>query len=392
MIPGIELSKVLGEGGMATVYKGVQTSLDRPVAVKVLKQNLLAVEDVRQRFIEESRIIAKLTHPNIIQIIDQGITKDGSPYFIMPFVPGVNLRAALAKSALSMNFALEFFAQIAKALAYAHKNNIVHCDIKPENILVDFEGHTRILDFGIAQLTKKLADESEEEKKYILGSENYMAPEQLLGSSNATAQSDIYALGVIMYEYFTNTYPKKNISPAQINQGTPAAINTLIMECIQQSPAKRVQDAQTIYTRILRVLDGKHINEEQRKRAQNDVTKSFQLLDVIREDKFGSVYLFSEQSSQNMFIIKKKPNTIPGYAQAKELVGIKHPNIAQLYGTSRNARAYILVQEYCEGGSLADRLIHGFNLDDFYSTAVGIAKAMRAAHEKNIVHGNLRPK
>lgn len=391
-IPGYTINGTLGEGGMATIFKGVQDSLNRPVAIKVLKDSVSQHETVRELFRQESLIIAKLHHPHIIQVIDQGITQEGRPYFIMPFIKGINLKAAFGKASLSVNRALDMFAQIAKALSYAHKNDVVHCDIKPENIMVDFEGDVRVLDFGISQLASKLGKQSGNEQELMMGSEAYMSPEQQLGISKATTKSDIYSLGVLMYLYFNKRLPQgqpqdRNGFGAEV----PVTIVNLILDCLNPAPGKRPESAEAIKVILLRALQGEHLDAGQKERAQSDLKKSFSLLDVIKEDSHGAVYLFEEQTSKSFIVIKKKPNSIPGYQEAKKLTKVKHPNIAQLFGTSKNERVFILVQEYCRGGALADQLARKYSLEEFTQIALSIAKGMSAAHERGITHGNLRP-
>ncbi|MFL0809528.1 MAG: protein kinase [Agarilytica sp.] len=388
-IEGYRNLKLVGEGGMAYIYKAVQCSLERDVAIKVLKQKLADENEIRERFFQESQIIAQLNHPNIIQVFDRGVTTDGSPYFVMPFIKGASLETAYKKQALQQHQVLNIFTQICKGLAYAHKNKVVHCDIKPENILVDFEGNAIILDFGISQL---FSEGNTVEENYIYGTENYMAPEQQLGLSHTTALSDLYSLGVMMYRFLSRQHPEKPpLSLSNFDSKIPKLLDDVVLACLEQEAEARPESAEYIKNTLLKVLQGDHLNTKQKQRAQADVKKSFQLLDVIKETRFGAIYLFEETTSQNLFVIKKKPSKSGGYEQAKRLVGFEHPNINPVYGASKNARVFILVTQYCTGGSLADQLIQRFDLNTFYPIAIGIAEAMQAAHKANIVHGNVRP-
>ncbi len=392
LISGYKTTGILGEGGMATVFKGVQLSLNREVAIKVLKLSLKNQDEIRSRFQQESFIIARLNHPNIIQVIDQGITDEGCPYFIMPFIKSVNLKSAFETGKITNNRALDIFAQVAKALSYAHKNNVIHCDIKPENILVDFEGNVRVLDFGISKLAKKMSKNTQAEQDYIAGSASYMSPEQQLGISKVSIKSDIYSLGVVMYQFFTNQLPNGGIAPPiNLNRNTPELISSLIMKCLERSPSKRPENAEQIVISLLSVLKGEHITNDKRRRAQSDVKKSFQLLDVIKEDRYGAVYLFEEKTSATHYIVKKKPLSHNEVAITKYLSELNHNNIVRQYGTSENARIFISVQEYCRRGSLAERLAQSLDLEEFYRVATGIVEGLCAAHTNHIVHGNIRP-
>ncbi len=389
-LAGYHIESTLGDGGMATVYKGTQLSLQRPVAIKVLKHKLLEQPEIRRHFERESIIIARLNHPNIIHVIDQGILSDGRPYFVMEYVKSIGLHTAMDKGKLTTNRALDIFTQIAKALAYAHKNGVIHCDIKPENILVDFEGFVRVLDFGIAQILEDTTGSGE--LNFVMGTENYMSPEQHRSMTEATEKSDLYALGVLMYRYFTSQFPKEGATSArQLNHDLSPELDQLISQCLAPLPANRPENAESVKNRLLRALQGKHLNPQQQQRANAGVEKSFHLLDVIKEDKHGAVYLFEEENNGTLFIIKKKKQGNPGYASAKRLAQINHDHIVKIFGASQNERAFILVMEYCRGGALSDRLAAPFDIDNFLIIAKQLVDGLLTAHNAGITHGNLRP-
>ncbi|MFL0801271.1 MAG: protein kinase [Agarilytica sp.] len=391
-LKGYKIGAQIGDGGMATVYKGLQLSLQRPVAIKFLKSKLIDHQEIRKRFERESLIIARLNHPNIIHVIDQGITDDGRPYFVMEYVKSIGLDSAMRKGSMNTNRALDVFTQVAKALAYAHKNGVIHCDIKPENILVDFEGFVRVLDFGIAQIYEDVEGGSKEGEGYVMGSENYMAPEQHQSITQATEKSDLYALGVIMYAYFTQQLPgDKPLVPSQINRSVSGDMDTLILQCLARSPEERPASADIVRNTLLKLLQGGHLNKQQKQRASIDVKKTFRLLDVVKEGDHGAVYLFTEEGANALFVIKKKPINSPGHATAKHLVDVRHRNIVKVLGTSQNERAFILVMEYCSGGSLAERLVKPYAHESFLTIAQQILDGLIAAQKENIIHGNLRP-
>ncbi len=209
-----KVSSKIGEGGMATVYKGVQVSLDRPVAIKVLSHAMATDEELLERFQRESRIIARLTHPNIIHVIDRGITRDGRPYFVMEYVDGTDLAHLIRSGGLDQNRKLDVVLQVCKALAYAHKNGVIHRDIKPANILIDRDGNARVLDFGIAQFLDDTRDGTDRtETGAVMGTYAYMSPEQRLSAHQVTAASDLYSLGAVMYELFSGRRPEGRLRP-----------------------------------------------------------------------------------------------------------------------------------------------------------------------------------
>ena len=192
---------------MATVYKGRQVSLNRPVAIKVLSKKLTENREIVERFNQEALIIARLTHPNIIHVIDRGVL-NGMYYFIMDFVSGTDLSKIIKKGSYETNKKVEVIIQVCKALSFAHKNGITHRDIKPANILINAEGDALVSDFGIAQLfDKSEGGQQLTSDGTVMGTVAYMSPEQKVNSKNVTSASDIYSLGVVMYELFTGTPP-----------------------------------------------------------------------------------------------------------------------------------------------------------------------------------------
>ena len=198
-----EILEMIGSGGMATVYKAKCRVLNRYVAIKVLKDSLKYDMDVVKRFNAESRAAAGLSHPNIVQVYDVSET-GGLDYIVMEYVDGITLKDYIkSKVALPWREACEFAVQIGKALECAHKNQIIHKDIKPHNILLTRDGMIKVADFGIAQAVTtetRVADNSN------LGSVHYISPEQGRGGY-IDERSDIYSLGVVLYEMLTGKLP-----------------------------------------------------------------------------------------------------------------------------------------------------------------------------------------
>lgn len=391
-LTGYSIGEKLGAGGMATVFKGLQLSLQRPVAVKVLSHALQADDDVRMRFTRESLIIARLNHPNIIHVIDQGITEDGCPYFVMEYVNGVGLDSVIRQGGVSLGRSLDICIQIAKALSYAHKNGIVHRDIKPANVLVDFEGSVRVLDFGIAHFYDEETGVSHTGRGDVMGTFAYMAPEQQESADRVTARSDLYSFGVLMYQLFTGKLPAGRFPDPRVhNPLLPPALEALILGCLEHDPSTRPVSADAVRNALLHVAQGGHIGKDQIAKARTDVKKNFVLLDVIKEDLYASVYLFEEQATSTLLVIKKKPIQSAGYDTVGAIAKLKHRSLVAVLGTSRNERSFIVVMEYLSGGSLSDRLTRPFELPSFYSTAIQICDAMQFVADAGFVHGNLRP-
>lgn len=385
----------IGEGGMATVYRGVQLSLNRPVAIKVLSAQLSNNPSIRKRFARESLIIARLNHPNIIHVIDKGTTSSGRPVFVMEFVEGENLADAIKGGALDFKRKIDVIVQVCKGLAYAHKLGVIHRDIKPANILLDTEGHARLLDFGIASFFEEEQQAQGDETRIIMGTDSYMAPEQRLGISETSEKSDIFSLGIVIYEVLTGQLPAAEyVPPSAYESAVPEVLDALVEECLAADPIDRPESVEEIKNIILRAMQGQHIAAEKQVRAgegMSSIAERFGLLDVIKEDRYGAVYLYEERKSAKLIVIKKRSASTSGLKEAKLLAPLKHPNIVSILGTSQKDKMFIVVMEYLTGGTLADRLIEAMPLDEFLILAQPIAQALAFAHHNRVLHGNLRP-
>ncbi len=206
-----EILEIIGTGGMAVVYKATDQRLNRFVAVKILRDELARDEEFRARFQTEAQAVAMLSHPNIVSVYDVSHT-EGVEYIVMELIEGVTLMQYMQKrGALGWKEALHFSVQITKALEHAHSKGIVHRDIKPQNIMILRDGTIKVADFGIAALESVQDQRSDQ----TVGSVHYIAPEQARGETPDT-RSDIYSLGVVMYEMLTGQMPYDGDSAEQI--------------------------------------------------------------------------------------------------------------------------------------------------------------------------------
>ena len=394
-VGGYQVTAKIGQGGMATVYKGVQLSLNRPVAIKVLSRRLADHQDVLQRFNRESLIIARLAHPNIITVIDRGITPEGMPYFVMEYVEGTDLSVLCRDDGLDFNRKVDLIIQVCRALSYAHRNGVIHRDIKPGNILIDAEGTPRVLDFGIAQLFSSDPGGDKTQVGLVMGTPAYMSPEQQTSAHLVTAASDLYSLGAVMYELFTGQKPLGRFAkPRELDPDLPEALEGVILQCLETSPEARPASADAVRDQLLLLLRGAHLESDQRKRAGQGIATGdkFALLDVIKEDRHGAVYLYEDRAQHKLMVLKKRPTSRSGYTEAKLLTTLKHPNIVNVLGASGNEQHFIIVMEYINGGCLNDRLIRPLPWGEAVAIAQDLCAGLAFAHRNRIVHGNLRPR
>lgn len=376
-------------GGMASVYKARQISLNRTVAIKFLSVEYLWDKEAQDLFDQESLVIAQLTHPNIIHIIDRGLTEKGRPYFVMEYIQGSELSEVIHQEKLSLNNKIGLLMQICKGMAAAHKNGVIHRDIKPSNFLLDGEGHLYILDFGIAWLAASGKPEN------IVGTPDYMSPEQFTHPEQVTWRSDIYSLGIVMYEMLIGTLPPGNNEKRSASlEKLPPTLAALIEKCLNIRPEARPASVDDIRLQLLKITQGAHLNQNLKSEANhaiNNTRNKFTLLDLIKKTPFGAVYLFEDRSRNTLLVIKKCSKSFAGYQEAKALSQLSHPCIINIYGTSKNKNTFIIVMQHLSGGSLQDRLVRKYTLRRFLPVARSICEAMAFAHNHDIAHKNLRP-
>ncbi len=245
---GLEIQALLGQGGMGAVYKARQIKLDRTVAVKILPAEWGKDPAFAERFAREARALARLSHPHIVAVHDFG-ESDGLFYLVMEYVDGVNLRNILANGGLEPHEALAIVPQICDALQYAHEEGIIHRDIKPENILLDSKGRVKIADFGLAKLTNRSrATFTLTGSQQIMGTLDYMAPEQRLSPQLVDHRADIYSLGVVLYEMLTGELPLGRFAPPSSKARIDPRLDSIVFRALEREPGQRYQRISEIKT------------------------------------------------------------------------------------------------------------------------------------------------
>ncbi len=388
-----QLLEKIGEGGIAEIYKAFQPSLKREVAIKILSRKLTSDPELVGRFDQESLIIARLRHPNIIHVIDKGKTGDNY-YFVMEYVDGTDFETMLSTGQYDFQQKMDVMVQLCKALDYAHKNNIVHRDVKPANILIDKEGNVLVADFGIAQIVAKDGREKSE-GGWIMGTPAYMSPEQKSGTSRVDLRTDIYAVGVILYEVLTGRKPTgKYVSPSKLMQDIPGELDEIIEICLRSDPNDRFRSAVELKDRLLEVLSGSKDHKEKEPTViagvENLIGKCV-FLDTVKEHPYGATYLVKNTQTNQIVVIKNLVNRIGGLKEARLLSSLKSRHILNIYGAGQTKGQSVFVMEYAKGGCLGDRMLRHYPWERALTVIKQAVLGLNYAHNNNIIHGNLRP-
>ncbi|MBQ5591065.1 MAG: Stk1 family PASTA domain-containing Ser/Thr kinase [Clostridia bacterium] len=296
-----EVNELIGSGGMASVYKAYDIIDERIVAIKILKEEFVANDEFKRRFKNESKAIAVLSHPNIVKVYDVSFG-DVLQYIVMELCDGITLKEYIEqKGVIDWEEAAYFTTQILKALGHAHEKGIIHRDIKPQNIILMRDGTLKVADFGIARFSRS-------EQKTItdkaIGSVHYISPEQARGT-NTDGKSDIYSVGVLLYEMTTGKLPfqadsavsvaimqlqNEPVKPTEINKSIPKGLEQIILAAMQKEPADRYPTAFDMLRDI----------EEIRRDPYLQFTHSFSgdsaVLPIVDEDEYNIKTTYREHS------------------------------------------------------------------------------------------------
>jgi eukaryotic-like serine/threonine-protein kinase len=271
-----ELHRRLGRGGMAEVYLARDQMLDRPVAVKVLFPALATDPGFVERFRREAQRAAALNHPNIVSVYDWG-EANGTYFIVMEYVEGESLAETIhTEKRVHPDRAAEIASDVAAALAFAHRNGVIHRDVKPGNVLIDREGAVKVADFGIARAISDASDQNLTKTGSVMGTATYFSPEQARGAQ-LDPRSDLYSLGCVLYEMITGHPPfagenavaiaykhvqEQPVPPRRIDPAIPETLEAIVLKCLAKNPANRYPSGQDMRADLRRYLDGARIMAE----------------------------------------------------------------------------------------------------------------------------------
>lgn len=277
-----EIDSPIGRGGMAAVYKAYHERLDRHVAIKLMHPTFLQDEDFRARFQREARIVAKLEHSAIVPIYDYD-EYNNTPYLVMKYVEGMTLKRHFIKKGMTIEEIERVMTRIAEGLDYAHSRGILHRDMKPSNILLDGDGQAYITDFGLARMAE--AGASTISHDMMLGTPYYISPEQAQGSKDLDSRTDLYSLGIILYELLTGQVPfqadtpyaivhghiyTEPEAPGKVNPDLTPAIDRVVIRALEKDREKRYPNAMAMMRDFSAAIAGNSVEPEPESSKQDD--------------------------------------------------------------------------------------------------------------------------
>lgn len=329
-----ELGKLVGSGGMAEVYIARDAVLGRKVAIKVLNEDLANNKKFLARFQQEARSASSLTHPNIAKVLDAGeesvTDADGTEhvraYMVMEYVEGLELSKLVARGPLKVPEAVRVAGEILSAVEFAHSAGIVHCDIKPDNIMITRQGNVKVLDFGIARAAAAAFDDLAQTTS-VLGTAAYFSPEQAQGKK-VDARTDIYAIGVVLFEMLTGKVPFEGdtavavahqhihaqpVAPSTFNTKVTPALDAVVLKALSKAPKDRYQSTQAFGTALQDAASGKVVVPEAKPEPIEE------LLGPISEPALEKTDTSSnELPAEFAFLFGDDPQTAPTLVQPEE--------------------------------------------------------------------------
>ena len=443
-----KLEKLLGQGGMGAVYLGQHIKIGKLVAIKILLSDTTKEATSFERFKREAEATARIKHPNIVGVSDFGQTDDGLTFMVMEYIQGYSLRSLLDRETkLAPKHAVKFICQICAAMAAAHEAGIIHRDLKPDNIMIEvIDGFevARVLDFGIA----KLKDSQQQQLTAVggaIGTATYMSPEQC-GGDNVDSRSDIYSIGIILYQLLSGQLPfqsnnrlailvQQMATPPQplgeICPELPIELTQVVMKALEKDPELRQQSASELSEQLKKATNSVNIMssiygstlglnklltpypDDSKDSNAFTLVKNAPLEGALLDNKYrlirqlgqggmGAVYLGQHTSISKLVAIKillsdttKETESFKRFKREAEATArIKHPNIVGVsdFGQTDDGLTF-MVMEYVQGCSLRSLLERSKRLLPKRVITIGrqICAAMTAAHEAGIIHRDLKP-
>lgn len=408
MLHQYEVDMLLGRGGMGAVYKGRHKTLDRVVAIKILPPEVDGRDrSYAERFKNEARAMARLSHPNIVTVYDFGETSEGLLFFVMEFIEGLDAQRMLKEQGkLHSDHVKNIIAQVFDALDYAHGKMIIHRDIKPANIMVGYDGRVKVADFGLAKISQG-SDVFQTEGNALLGTLHYMAPESLILGETVDHRADIYALGVMLYQMLTGKLPQGMFEmPSKKVPGVDPKFDEIIKLALREERNDRYQSVAKMRTDLEEIM-APETTQTRRSRSGN----RFGRYKIVTDEGGKPILLGAGSAGKTYKAIHSLLGTTVALKvihealaydgevrqrflnEAKAIAKLKHPHIAQLVDCDEEDGALFCAIEYCDGGDLEKLVQRTGPLPDEMVLLFGrqVAKALDFVHGENFLHRDLKP-
>lgn len=420
-----EILGILGQGGMGQVLKARDRQLQRIVAIKKLVHGALGDEEARARFLREARLAAQLNHPNIATIYDI-FDSEGEAFIVMEYVEGETIRDRVARGPLPLATVMDLAIQIASALAAAHQHNVIHRDIKSENIKIRPDGQVKVLDFGLAKRIRSVDPTVEEtvqaesiwitQPGFAAGTPGYTAPEQWKGGQ-VDGRADIFSFGVVLYEMITGRAPFPGQSvieritatmhndPEPVTQyaPVPGQLERVVKKALAKDPNHRYQSM----TELLRELE---LLRQQLSSSPEPATLvveaapvtlagRYRLVAELGQGGMGKVYQAKDLKLDRTVAIKELHRGVLTDERARArflreaslLAQLNHRNIATVHDIIEEGQQVYIIMEYIEGERLLDKVKRGpLPAEEAYRYALEVAEALAEAHRRRIIHRDIK--
>lgn len=394
------ITGLIGQGGFATVFKGYQRSLDRPVAIKTIFKKRIPHASIAERFEREGKIIAKLDHLNIVRVVEQGEV-EALFFIVMELIEGAPIDEAT--KGVPLRDRLDLLIQFCDGLAYSHGKGVLHRDIKPSNILVDGNGVVKILDFGIAAIRDQRTGGAREDEDFILGTPRYMAPEQRDNPEAIDIRADLFSAAGVMYEVLTGSRfrPRAWQDPRKLNPEIPEPLAHAISKCLSENPDDRISNAPTLKGFLVQLRSQAYSSNRPLEESiagvkdtssQEVFHKRFELLSDIKREKECRVLLADHKELDRLMLVRQV-HSKQGLTEAQILARRDHPHVGRVYGVGEGENHYVVLREYLDGGSLWARMKQPTPnaAGRAIQNLIQIAEALSFAEGLNIYHGHLHP-
>jgi serine/threonine protein kinase len=416
-VSGYEIVEILGRGGMGVVYKAKQLAAKRLVALKMIRDGVLAGPQHRVRFRIEAEAAARFQHPNLVRIYEVG-EHGGLPYFSMEYAEGGSLDKRLAGQPLPPREAALLVRTLAEAAHYAHEKQVIHRDLKPANVVLTGDGRPLITDFGLA---KRLdSDTRVTPSEAVFGTASYMAPEQAEGRVRQIGPAtDVYALGAILYEVLTGHPPFRgeNVQatirqvihddpapPTRQRPEVPADLEAVCLKCLEKEPGQRYASARELAEDLARFLAGEAVTavpaDDWERQARWARSAGFEVEDVMTYGVRDVVYKARQVHLNRVVALKVIAGPAPAdpaararlRREAETVALLDHPNIVRIYSSGELRDQTYLAFEFVAGGSLIERFVdRPVQPSEAARLVRQMAEAMHYAHQRGVLHCALKP-